>query len=67
MLLTDVQTYGSDVLHLSISTKTYWWHQLLSNGGNIFVHLIIVDMLSNMLRYKRKEYWVFWKSFSTLQ
>ena len=40
MLLTDVQPYDSDVLHVSISTKTYWWHQLLSNNGNLFVHLI---------------------------
>ena len=40
MLLTDVQPYDSDVSHLSISTKTYWWCQLLSNGGNLFVHLI---------------------------
>ena len=40
MLLTDVQPYDSDVLHLSISTKTYWWYQLLSNGGNSLAHLI---------------------------
>ena len=40
MLLTDVQTYDSDVLHLSISTKTYYCRQLLSNSGNLFVHLI---------------------------
>ena len=40
MLLTDFQTCNSDVSHLSISTKTYWWHQLLSNGGNLFIHLI---------------------------
>ena len=40
MLLTDVQAYDSDVLHLSISTKTYWWRQLLSNGGNLFVHIL---------------------------
>ena len=40
MLLKDVQPYDSDVLHLSISTKTYWWHELLSNGGYLFVHLI---------------------------
>ena len=40
MLLTNVQPYDCDVLHLSISTKTYWWHQLLSNGENLFVHLI---------------------------
>ena len=37
MLLTDIQSYDSDVLHVSISTKTYWWRQLLSNGGNLFV------------------------------
>ena len=42
MLLTDVHPYDSDFLHMSISTKTYWWHQLLSNGGNLFVHLIKV-------------------------
>ena len=41
MLLTDVQPYDSDVLHLSISTKTYWLRQLLSNGGNLFVHLLV--------------------------
>ena len=41
MLLTDVQPYDSDILHLSISTKTYWWHQLLSNGEKLFVHLIV--------------------------
>ena len=40
MLLTEVQSYDSDVLHLSISTKTYWWHQLLSNGGNLYAHLM---------------------------
>ena len=38
MLLTDVYAYDSDVLHPSISTKTYWWHQLLSNGWYLFVH-----------------------------
>ena len=26
--------------HLSILSKTYWWCQLLSNSGNLFVHLI---------------------------
>ena len=41
MLFTDVQPYDSDVLHLSISTKTYWWRQIFSNGGNLFVHLIV--------------------------
>ena len=40
MLLTYVQPCDSDALHLSISTKTYWWRQLLSNDGNLFVHLI---------------------------
>ena len=40
MLLIDVQPYDSDVLHLPIAIKTYWWRQLLSNGGNLFVHLI---------------------------
>ena len=40
MLLTDVQPYDSGVLHMSISTKTYWWRQFLSNGGNLFVYLI---------------------------
>ena len=40
MLLIDVQPYERDVSHLSISTKTYWWRQLLSNGGNLLVHLI---------------------------
>ena len=40
MLLTDVHPYDSEVLHLSISTNTYWWHQLLSNCGNLFVHPI---------------------------
>ena len=40
MLLTDVQPYDSDVLHFSISTKTYWLRQLLSNGGNPIVHLV---------------------------
>ena len=40
MLLTDVQPYDSDVLHLSILTKTYWWRQILSNSGNLFVDLI---------------------------
>ena len=35
-LTTTSLTYG----HLSISTKTYWWRQLSSNGGNLFVHLI---------------------------
>ena len=44
VLLTDVQPYDREVLHLSISTKTYWWHQLLSNGGNLFVHLIIKEL-----------------------
>ena len=39
MLLTDVQPNDSNVLHLSISTKTYWWRQMLSNGGNLFVYL----------------------------
>ena len=47
MLLTDVKPYDSDVLNLSISTKTYWWHQLSSNGGNLFVHLIIVKKLKS--------------------
>ena len=52
MLLIDVQPYGSDVLHLSISTKTYWWHQLLPNGGNLFVHLIVINFkLSIYLQY----------------
>ena len=39
-VLPDVQPYDSGVLHLSIPTKTNWWHQLFSNGGNLFVHLI---------------------------
>ena len=47
MLLTDAQLYDSCVLHLSISTETYLWRQLLSNGGNLFVHLIIY-FLSNI-------------------
>ena len=42
MLLTDVQPYGSGVLHLSISNKTYWRRQILSNGGNLFVYLIYI-------------------------
>ena len=46
MLLTDVQPYDSDVLHLSISTKTYCWRQLLSNGGNLFIHLIEIKFSS---------------------
>ena len=50
MLLTDVQPYNSDVLHLSISTKTYWWHQLLSNVGNLFVHLISLVEENNWTR-----------------
>ena len=41
MLLSDVQSCGTDILHLTISTKAYWWHQLLSNGGNLFVCLIV--------------------------
>ena len=40
MLLTGVQLYDSDDLHLSISSKTYWRRHLLSNGGNLVVHLI---------------------------
>ena len=44
MLLTDVQPYDSYVLHLSIATKTYWWHQLLPNGGNSFVRLIYCNI-----------------------
>ena len=46
MLLTDVQPYDTEVLHLSISTKTYRWRQLLSNGGNLFIHLIISQIRS---------------------
>ena len=41
-MLTDAQPYDSNVLHLSISTKTYWWRKILSNGGNLFVHLIYI-------------------------
>ena len=41
MFLTDGQPHNSDFLHLSVSTKTYWRRQLSSNGGNLFVHLII--------------------------
>ena len=40
--MTEVEPYDSDVLHLSISTKTYLWRQLLSNGGNLFVHVIFL-------------------------
>ena len=63
MLLTVVQLYDSNVLHLSILSKTYWWHQLLSNGGKLFVHLIIykyflvhydlfTNNLTSMLRFQ---------------
>ena len=44
MLLTDFRPYDSIVLHLSTSTKTYWWRQLLSNGWNLFVHLMIISI-----------------------
>ena len=54
MLLTDVQPYDSDVLHLSISTKTYWSLQLLSNSGNLFVHLII--FVTNILLRKQVNF-----------
>ena len=53
MLLTDVQPYDSDVLHLSISTKIYCWNQFLSNGGNLFVHMILF-----IEYYGRMEKWV---------
>ena len=29
MLLTDVRPYYTNLLHLSIRTKTYWWRQLI--------------------------------------
>ena len=41
MLLTDVQAYDRGVSDLSISTKTYWWRKILSNGGNLFIQLIV--------------------------
>ena len=36
MLFTSVKPHDGEVLHLTIATKTYWWRQLLSNGGNLF-------------------------------
>ena len=50
MLLTDVKTYDIDVLHLSFSIKTYWWRQLLSNDGNLFVHLIYIYIYIRMYK-----------------
>ena len=55
MLLTDVKPHDSDVLHLSISTKTYWRRQLLSNDGNLFVHLIIKS-IQTKITIKKHEY-----------
>ena len=51
MLLSDVQPYENVVLHMSISTKTYWWHQFLSSGGNLFVHLIVFFSLIKTLKF----------------
>ena len=31
-----------DVLQQTILTITYWWHHLLSNGGNLFILLCIM-------------------------
>ena len=56
MLLTDVQPYDSDVLHLSISTKTYCWCQLLSNGGNLFVHPIKKIVSAEMRFYSQLSF-----------
>lgn len=40
MLLTDDQPYNNDVLYRIILTISYWWCQILSNDGNLFIHLI---------------------------
>ena len=53
-MLIDVQPYDSDVLHLSISTKSYWWRQILSNGGNLFVRLIYLLNFSKDFLLKKK-------------
>ena len=40
MFLPDVQRY--DVLQLTMLTITYWWRHCLSNGGNLFILLILL-------------------------
>ena len=36
MLLLDVQSYDMTANNFN---HTYWWHHLLSNGGNLFILL----------------------------